>query len=169
MYIGIYINGELYSRSLDFENAKVEAIKYLNEKWEESNGNTFAIRDKYLCSIKALANGEPTSFMGDDISFREIEEKKYAISYTITIDECEETCNAKYLSKQIKYICKEKKVKNLFSSLKSTAEDNIRCKICINGVVKGGDVKLLTDTESEYKLYVPSMHEYHIVEVKEIV
>lgn len=76
MYIGIYINGELYSRSMDFESAEIKAIKYLTEKWEESKDDIFATQDKYLRSIKALANGEDTTFMYNNISFRKIDEKK---------------------------------------------------------------------------------------------
>ena len=168
MYIGIYINGELYSRSMDFESAEIKAIKYLTEKWEESKDDIFATQDKYLRSIKALANGEDTTFMYDNISFKKIDEKKYAVTYTTTFDECEETCNAEYLSKQIKYVCEESKVKDIFKSLKADAKDNVIGTGCLNDMLEGGQVECLTDTESEYELYVPSMHQYHIVEVKEI-
>lgn len=168
MYIGIYINGDLYSRSNDLVNAKMNAISYLNKKWEEVKDDIFITPNDYIKALTDITNGEDTKFTDEIITFREVDEKMYSITYTETYEKCEETINADYCSFQKKYVIEEEKLNSFISSFREELEEQVEGTGVFNDMAEKGYVEVLQDTEWVYEVYAKPTHKYYIVEVKEL-
>lgn len=168
MYIGIYINGDLYSRSKDFVNAKMSAISYLNKKWEEVKDDMFITLNDYIKALKSITNGEDTRFTDEWIKFGEVNEKKYSVTYTETYEECDETINTEYCSFQKKYVVEEEKLNSFISSFRKELEQQVEGAGVFNDMLEEGHIQVLQDTEWVYEVYAKPTHKYYIVEVKEL-
>lgn len=168
MYVCVYINGDLYSRSKDFDMAKMSAISYLNKKWEKVKDDMFITPNDYIKALKSITNGEDTQFTDEWIKFGEVNEKKYSVTYTETYKECDETINTDYYSFQKKYVVEEEKLNDFYYSFRGELEEQSEGSGVFNDMLENGYVEILQDTEWVYEVYVKPTHKYYIVEVKEL-
>jgi hypothetical protein len=168
MYVGVYCNGKLHSRSKNINNAIMKAIDLLNINYECVKDDIFFDNEMYIKALNNVTKGSDVSFFNLKISFKEIEEKKYSVTYTRTLEDCEETMGLPYCSRQEKIVCLENDVKEHFLLLKSKLDNAVEGNGKMCDMLENGYVEVLQDTNLVYEVYVKPTHEFHIVEIKEL-
>lgn len=168
MYIGVYCNGNLYSRSKNINNAILKAIDLVNTNYEYVKDDIFFNKEDYIKALNNVTKGSDASFRSLKISFKEIEEKKYSVTYTRTLEDCEETMDFPFCSRQEKIVCLEDDVKTSFLLLTCKLEEAVEGNGKMCDMLENGYVEVLQDTDLVYEVYVKPTHEFHIVEIKEL-
>ena len=70
MYIGVYCNGNLYSRSKNINNAILKAIDLVNTNYEYVKDDIFFNKEDYIKALNNVTKGSDASFRSLKISFK---------------------------------------------------------------------------------------------------
>lgn len=177
MYIGVYINDCLHFRSKSIDECFASAIEFLNKRWKSLNCDVENdLQEKsdagaFVKAIREVTTLYETKFDKYSIRIKEIDEKKYLVTYTRTYEECEETSDCEILSTQIRQVCYEHYLNELWDNMRRNAEsdavakqDNHYIGVCLSN----GTIDCLQDDENVYELYSHTKHERYVVEIKEL-
>lgn len=169
---GLYINGKLHYRSSDFEECATNAIDFLHEEWVNHKGDNSSSQIEYLRAVRDIMiikdNISQSTYNGNILVIKPIEENKYIVSYVTEFEECVDTTDEDFISSELKYVCDGRHVEKIYRRLCNFLELEIQGQGFKSfDEMLGDEIECLQDTDETYEVYDKRKKRFHLVRIRE--
>lgn len=170
---GLYINGKLHYRSSNFGECAANAIDFLHEVWLNHKGDDSSSQIEYLRAVREITvikdDVSQSTYNGNILVIKPIEEKRYMVSYVTEFEECADTTDEDFISSELKYVCDEKHVEKVYRRLRNFLEVEIQYRGFKSfDEMLGDEVECLQDTDEVYEVYNKLKREFYRVTITQL-
>lgn len=170
---GLYINGKLHYSSSDFGECAANAIDFLHEVWLNHKGDNSSSQIEYLHAVREIMINKDdvsqSTYNGNILVIKPIEEKRYMVSYVTEFEECADTTDEDFISSELKYVCDEKHVEKVYWRLRNFLEVEIQYRGFKSfDEMLGDEVECLQDTDEVYEVYNKLKREFYRVTITQL-
>ena len=169
---GLYINGNLRYRSTNFEKCAENAIDFLYNEWLNHKEDSSSSSIQYISAVREITNVKDnfvqTTYNGNTLEIKPIEEKKYLVRYTVEFEEDVDLTDEDWISKEFKYICNADKVRKIYTRLRDCLEIEIQKGFKSFDEMLGDEVECLQDTDEVYEVYDKLKRAFHCITITQI-
>ena len=169
---GLYINGKLHYRSSDFGECVTNAIDFLHEEWVNHKEDNSSSQIEYLRAVREIMiikdNISQSTYNGNILVIKPIEEKKYIVTYVTEFEECADTTDEDFVSSELKYVCDGRHVEKVYRRLRNFLEKEIQDRgFKLFDEMLGDEIECLQDTDETYEVYDKREKRFHLVRIRE--